>query len=88
MRSTVRIDDDLMVELRARASEEGISLTRLFNRVLRAGMAAPQRDRSGDRPYRQRTFAMGPPLVGLDKALALSDRLEEEEAARKLSLRK
>ena len=88
MRSTVRIEDDLMVELRARASEEGISLTRLLNRVLRVGMAAPKRDRSEARPYRQRTFAMGQPLVDLDKALALSDRLEEEEAARKLSLRK
>ena len=88
MRSTVRIDDDLMVALRARASEEGISLTRVLNRVLRVGMAAPKRDRSKARPYRQRTFAMGQPLVDLDKALALSDRLEEEEAARKLSLRK
>lgn len=88
MRSTVRIEDDLMVALRARASEEGISLTRVLNRVLRAGMAVPKRARSGARPYRQRTFAMGQPLVDLDKALALAGRLEEEEAARKLSLRK
>ncbi len=88
MRSTVRIDDDLMVALKARASEEGISLTRVLNRVLRVGMAAPKRGRSEARPYRQRTFAMGQPLIDLDKALALSDRLEEEEAARKLSLRK
>ena len=73
MRSTVRIEDDLMVALRARASEEGISLTRVLNRVLRAGMAVPKRARSGARPYRQRTFAMGQPLVDLDKALALGE---------------
>ena len=88
MRGTVRIDEDLMVELRARASEEGVSLTRLCNRVLRAGLAAPDRDRSGSRPYRQRTFAMGQPLVDLDKALGLAVRLEDEEVMRKSSLRR
>ncbi len=88
MRSTVRIDDDLMVELRARASEEHISLTRMLNRVLRTGLAAPKRDRARSRPYKQRTFAMGQPLADLDKALTLVAGLEDEEVARKLSLRK
>ena len=35
MRSTVRIDDELMVELKAKAEAEGISLTRMLNRALR-----------------------------------------------------
>ena len=39
MRSTVRIDDDLMAELRARARAERLSMTRLLNRVLWAGLA-------------------------------------------------
>ena len=39
MRSTVRIDDDLMIELEARAHAESVSLTRILNRTLRAGLA-------------------------------------------------
>ena len=39
-RSTVRIDDDLMQELKARARREDISLTRVLNRLLRTGITA------------------------------------------------
>ena len=31
MRATVRIDDDLMIELKARAHDESISLTRVLS---------------------------------------------------------
>lgn len=88
MRSTVRIDDDLMVELERRAHGAGVSLTRMLNRTLRAGLTAPERRRGRARPFRQRTVAMGRPRAGLDKALALADDLEDEEVARKLALRK
>jgi len=41
------------------------------------------------RRYRQKTFRMGfNPEVCLDKALSLASALEDEEIARKLSLRK
>ena len=40
MRSTVRIDDDLMEALRARSEGEGLSMTRMLNRLLRSGLAA------------------------------------------------
>ena len=88
MRSTVRIDDDLMTELKARAHAESISLTRMLNRTLRAGLvqrrpAGPQAKR-----FKQKTVCMGRPRVDLDKALALVARLEDEEIARKLALRK
>ena len=85
MRSTVRIDGDLMIALKARAHAESVSLTRILNRTLRAGLARPKPD---GRPFRQKTVAMGRPTADLDKALALAARLEDEEAVRKLSLRK
>ena len=87
MRSTVRIDDDLMIELEARAHAESVSLTRILNRTLRAGLARPRPDGARRRPFRQKTAAMGQPTADLDKALALAGRLEDEEAARKLSPR-
>jgi len=40
MRSTVRIDDDLLQTLKARAEREGTSLTRTLNAVLRTGLVA------------------------------------------------
>jgi hypothetical protein len=88
MRSTVRIDDDLMVELKQRAHDAGVSLTRMLNRTLRVGLASPECPRADARPYRQRTLAMGRPLADLDKALALAADLEDEEVVRKLALRK
>ena len=87
MRSTVRIDDDLMVELRTRAEAESVSLTRMLNRTLRVGLSAP-RKQTKRRPFKQRTFHMGVPRVGVVKALALAAELEDEEITRKLSLRK
>ncbi len=88
MRSTVRIDDELMVELKQRAHEAGVSLTRMLNRTLRVGLTAPARRSGGTRRYRQRTVPMGRPLADLDKALALAAVLEDEEGARRLASRK
>ncbi len=87
MRSTVRIDDDLMVELRARAQAESVSLTRMLNRTLRVGLSA-RKQTEKRRPFKQNTFRMGVPRVGIDKALALAAALEDEEITRKLSVRK
>lgn len=87
MRSTVRIDDDLMIALKARAHAESVSLTRVLNRTLRAGLDRPRPDGSRTRPFVQKTAAMGRPKVDLGKALALAARLEDEEVVRKLTLR-
>lgn len=88
MRSTFRIDDDLLTELKTRARREGLPLTRLVNRVLRAGLAVMDGGGPKRRPYRESTHAMGVPRVDLDKALALAAGLEDEEILRKMSLRK
>lgn len=88
MRSTVRIDDDLMLELKQRARDESVSLTRMLNRTLRAGLFRAERQGERATPFRQQRVAMGRPRVDIDRALAFAARLEDEEVARKLSLRK
>ncbi|MEL7450681.1 MAG: hypothetical protein AAFN78_15815 [Pseudomonadota bacterium] len=87
MRTTIRIDDDLLTRLKNRARHENISLGRLVNRVLRAGLAAA--DRVEDTPaYLEQTFSMGEPQEDLNSALRLAGALYDEEALRKLMLRK
>ena len=87
MRTTIRIDDDLLSRLKSRARHENISLGRLVNRVLRAGLAAA--DRVEDTPaYLEQTFSLGAPREDLTGALRLSAALEDEDALRKLTLRK
>ena len=88
MRTTVRVDDELLERLKAQARKENVSLTRLLNRTLKAGLQA-----GGARPrkqpiYGERTYSMGTPRVALDKALALAAALEDEEIVRELALRK
>jgi hypothetical protein len=84
MRTTVRIDDALLGELKERSRREGVSLTTLVNRVLRRGMELPEEGSGRSRPYREETFSMGEPSVNLDKGLALAASLEEEEVRTKL----
>ena len=88
MRSTVRIDDDLMIELKSRAHAESVSLTRMINRMLRAGLAQRKPEGQRTKRFKQKTVSMGRPNIDLDKALALAAQLEDEEIVRKLALRK
>ena len=88
MRTTVRIADDLLVQLRERASRENVSLTRLLDETLRKGLrqaAGRPRRRAA---YREMTASLGEPRVDLSKGLALAATLEDEEIVRKLALRK
>ncbi|MBN2218384.1 MAG: ribbon-helix-helix protein, CopG family [Pirellulales bacterium] len=88
MRTTLRIEDRLLADLKEEARREGLSMTKLIERVLRRGMAAIRQDRRPPCDYREKTFAMGQPRVNLDKATALAALMEEEEVRRKLSERK
>jgi hypothetical protein len=88
MRTTIRIDDELLLRLKEEARRQNISLTRLLDRTLRAGMQAPRDPRRSRRRYREQTHAMGTPSVALDKALALAAALEDKEIVRKMMLRK
>lgn len=87
MRTTLRIDDDVLEDLKRRAREERVSLTKMVNRVLRRGLQAFGREQPR-RPYREKTFAMGHPKVDLDRALQVAAALEEEEIREKLARRK
>lgn len=87
MRTTVRIDDDLMREIKELAAREKQSLARLINRLLRRALEAPHVPRAR-REYRQKTFRMGASTFDLNKALAVASDLEDEEILRKLALRK
>lgn len=88
MRTTVRLDDELLEQLKAQARRENVSLTRLLNRILRAGMRAERARPAKRRAYREQPHAMGAPRVALDKSLALATALENAEFVRKLASRK
>ena len=88
MRTTIRIDDELLGKLKEEARKQNLSLTRLLDRTLRAGMKAPRGPRRSRRRYREHTHAMGAPAVRLDKALSLASALEDKEVVRKIMLRK
>ncbi|OGA11254.1 MAG: hypothetical protein A3D95_15060 [Betaproteobacteria bacterium RIFCSPHIGHO2_12_FULL_69_13] len=88
MRTTVRLDDELLERLKAQARRENLSLTRLLNRTLRAGMQAGPARAARRQRYRERPASMGSPRVALDKALAAAAALEDAEVVRELALRK
>lgn len=88
MRTTVRVDDEVLERLTAQARKEKVSLTQLFNRTLRAGLRAGGARRRAQPAYRERVHAMGVPRLALDKALALAAALEDEEIVRELTVRK
>jgi len=81
MRTTLRIDDDLLRELKARAAEEGLSLSDLVNLVLRQGVATPPRPR---RPFKQKTRDLGRPAFDVTKANAVAADLEDDSILRKV----
>jgi predicted transcriptional regulator len=86
MRSTVRLDDDLLRALKERACREETSMTKLLNRALREWLLGrPKALETKKRVYREKTFSMGKPLVDLTKALALSAAVEDEAILEKLS---
>lgn len=88
MRTTVRLDDELLERLKAQAQKEKVSLTRLLNRALKTGLQAGGARRRAQRTFREGVHSMGVPRLALDKALALAAALEDEEIVRELTLRK
>jgi hypothetical protein len=88
MRTTLTIDDDLMRELKQKANEAGSPVKEIVNKALRTGLKEIDKPKPS-RPYKCKTFSLGyPPRADLDHALDLAEKLEAEEIARKLSLRK
>jgi hypothetical protein len=88
MRTTLTIDDDLAKALREKAHQTGSPFKEVVNKAIRAGLEQIDKPRQ-IRPYKCKSYSLGyPPRADLDHALDLADRLESEEIARKLSLRK
>jgi hypothetical protein len=86
VRTTVTLDPDVAVKVRALARERGISFKDAINTLLRRGLSERP---AAPRPYRLPTHEMRlRPGIDLDKALALAAELEDAETIRKLELRK
>ena len=64
-----------------------MSLTRVANDVLRAGLDRRANTSRPRRRYREAVADLGEPRVNLDRALALAAQLEDEETLRKLEQR-
>ena len=86
MRTTVRVDDGLLEELKERARRDKVSLTRLLNRTIKAGLRAATAPGTAQDTYREDTHHMGPPKIALDKALALAAAIEDEDIVRELAV--
>jgi hypothetical protein len=86
MRTTVTLDPDVERMLETAIRERGISFKQALNDAVRKGLqGAP----GPKRRFVQKTCSMGwDPHFRWDKALALSDAIEDEESIRKLSMRK
>lgn len=88
MRTTLTLDDRLAKELKEVAHRAGKPFKEVVNETLREGLRSKRvRPR---KPYRLVTVSLGGVLGGLnlDKALSISDAIEDEEIARKLEMRK
>lgn len=87
MRTTVTLDSDVVALLRKMMRERDLSFKAALNQAVRDGAAKPP-SRS-PRPCRIKTYRMGfRPELRLDQALSLAAALEDEEIARKMSVRK
>ena len=87
MRTTVTLDPDVEALLRSLMRERDLSFKEALNRALRSALGGG----TGGTPpkYELRTYRMGfRPEFALDQALSLAAAIEDEEIARKLSLRK
>jgi len=86
MRTTVTIDPDVESLLRMAMKERGLSFKDAVNAAIRAGLA---QGKANSQQFVQKTYSMGSEQnFRWDKALATADAMEDEELARKLSLRK
>jgi antitoxin component of RelBE/YafQ-DinJ toxin-antitoxin module len=85
MRTTLRLDDDLLIALRKRADREGLTLSEVVNLALRQGLGAGRPPR---RAFRQKTRDLGAASFDVTRANAAASALEDEESLRKLGHRR
>jgi hypothetical protein len=80
MRTTIRLNDDLVKQAKMRAAEQGITLTQLIDESLRERLATRPRRMSVE-PFRMPTYGKGGtrPGVNLNDNRALRDLMDEEK---------
>ena len=77
MRTTLTLDDDVAVKLKAAAKDRPFRT--VVNDALRAGLAALEKRRAPKKTYRTRGFNLGASLVGsLDNVEEVLSRAEGE----------
>jgi hypothetical protein len=77
MRTTLTLDDDVVVKLKAAAKNRPFKA--VVNEALRAGLMALEKRVPQRKPYRTRGFDLGPSLVGsLDNVEEVLSRVEGE----------
>ena len=87
MRTTVTIDPDVERMLRNSVRARGVSLKQALNEAVRAGLTPAGRRRR--QRFSQESYSLGAEQqFRWDKALSIAEAMEDEELARKLSLRK
>jgi hypothetical protein len=84
MRTTVTLDPENDIALRRLMRERGLTFRQAVNLAIRDGLVP----RRASREIRMPTFAMGEPILPIDKAMLLAAELEDEEIIRKLAQRK
>jgi hypothetical protein len=89
MRTTLTLDNDVASLLKEIAYRTGESFKATVNDTLRLGLAARSAPQA-PKAYRLEPVSLGGVVPGIDlnKALQLSDALEDEAIARKLEMRK
>jgi hypothetical protein len=86
MRTTVTLEPDVEALVRRAMKERGLSFKEALNSAIRTGLT---QSTARKQRFVQKTFALGAEQnFRWDKALAISDALEDEELSRKLLLRK
>ena len=83
MRTTVTIDPDVQALLRKAMRERGEPFKQVLNEALREGLRGAQRKPA--KPFRQRSFELGKPLVDLTKALSLAAELDDSSTVSRVS---
>lgn len=88
MRTTLTIDDQLVISLKDAAHRSGRPFKLVVNEALRKGLHALEHPEM--QPYKLTAASLGRVRhdINLDKALSLADGLEDAAIAMKLELRK
>lgn len=86
MRTTITLEPDVEALIHTAMKERGISFKEALNSAVRAGLT---QGRSKRRYFAQKSYSLGSDQnFRWDKALEAATAMEDEELARKFSLRK